>query len=104
MIKKIILCRNWWSFIVNSHSNFRWMPFSNGFKFEKLISNDFSENKTSINHFEGHREISVKSNLLINLMNYFDVKIFFFKFNKNKYKRKKICQFLISVLLAIFLI
>lgn len=46
--------------------HFRWSPFSNGIRFKNLVSNQ----KRLVNHFEFHNELTNKSDMLRNLVEY----------------------------------
>lgn len=51
----------------DSACNFQWYPFSNTFRFEKLRVPYKGIQNQCINHFENHRELSLKSRLIYNI-------------------------------------
>ncbi|KAL4506836.1 hypothetical protein ABPG72_001257 [Tetrahymena utriculariae] len=68
LVKRILKSREWWceynSETQQGSYNFRWTQGIQGIKYEKLNSNGA---KQCVNHFEEHREISQKDNLVKNL-------------------------------------
>lgn len=74
LVKKIIERRSWWieqPAINNMYSlvaNFRWQPFSNGFRFESLNGNNTT--RQMFNHVEFHEELSKKANLYQNMLQF----------------------------------
>ncbi|EAS01345.2 tubulin-tyrosine ligase family protein (macronuclear) [Tetrahymena thermophila SB210] len=68
LVKRILKSREWWcefnSETQQGSYNFRWTQGIQGIKYEKLNSNG---PKQCVNHFEEHREISQKDNLVKNL-------------------------------------
>ena len=64
--------RAWWAElpIKNVSYNFLWQPTSNGISYDELGELNVDQ---MVNHFEFHNEISLKSNLFLNLRNFCEV-------------------------------
>ena len=64
--------RPWWNecSIDSPIYNFVWKPFSHGMNFNEFVYSTFPKVG---NHLEMHKEISKKSNLLMNLQKYTEV-------------------------------
>ncbi|EGR27473.1 tubulin-tyrosine ligase family protein, putative [Ichthyophthirius multifiliis] len=70
-IRKLLQKRSWWSECTDKTSffiNFKWQQSSIGYKFDKLT--DQNQFKQVVNHFEFHKEITNKQNLIKNLIQF----------------------------------
>ena len=72
LVKRILVERPSWIELVGISSgfNFKWQPFSTGFRFDLLNT---KAEKQAVNHLEFHSELSLKSKLFINLQTYSEV-------------------------------
>ena len=65
--------RSWWIELPSNNPfyNFLWKPFSYGINFESLAKPSIRQ---TVNHLENHKELTRKSNLLLNLQEFAEVK------------------------------
>lgn len=70
LIRKILQKRTWWKEVITNSCNFQWFPVSNGFRFEKLKTQFYGFQIQAFNHFEFHRELSLKSKMFQNIEKY----------------------------------
>ena len=70
LIREAMKTRPWWVEIPNVDSvfNFKWQPVSHRMKFRELVYK--SVNKQIVNHFEYHKNLSEKSELLFNMQSH----------------------------------
>ena len=69
VVRRVMNSRAWWVEIpsYNTLFNLNWQPTSNTIKYDRLKLTPF---KQIVNHYEEHKELSSKINLLNNLQTY----------------------------------
>jgi len=72
IVRRALEARPWWVELPfgGPNFNFLWQPFSNGINFDNILDPCL---KQVVNHFECHKELSRKSNLFLNLLDFAEV-------------------------------